>query len=174
VTAPLTSPAGAADTAEAAAEEYFDALHRADEPHAVGVACGLLDSGASGEDVLLRLVAPAQVRVGRLWQTGVWSVAQEHAASCIAERVVFAVGARTRSRGRRGHVVLSCLDGAWHALAARIVGEVLRMHDWKVTFLGAVPPIAYLVSFLHRDGPDVVAQACLADGHALLDHWTVP
>jgi hypothetical protein len=70
--------------------------------------------------------------------------------------------------------VLSCLDGEWHALAACIVGEVLRMHDWKVTFLGAVPPIAYLVSFLHRDGPDVVAQACLADGHALLDHWTVP
>src|SRR6185312_10920209 len=96
---PVTAPSDAATAARAeaaAAEEYFDALHRGDESQAIGVACGLLDSGTSAEDVLLRLVAPAQVRVGKLWQTGVWSIAQEHAASCIAERVVFAVGARTR------------------------------------------------------------------------------
>jgi methanogenic corrinoid protein MtbC1 len=172
VTAP--SDAATADRAEAAAaEEYFDALHRADEPHALGVARGLLDSGTSAEDVLLRLVAPAQVRVGTLWQTGVWSVAQEHAASFIAERVVFAVGARTRRRGRRGHVVLGCLDGEWHTLAARIVGEVLRLHDWQVTFLGASVPTAHLVSFLHHDGPDVVALSAATPIHLPAAHRTI-
>ena len=64
---------------------------------------------------------------------------------------------RARCAGGRGHVVLTCLDGEWHALAARIVGEVLRLHDWRVTFLGASVPPVHLVSFLHQQGPDVVA-----------------
>ena len=91
MTAPPTIAPTVADSAEAAAEEYFDALHRADELHAVDLVNGLLDAGISGEDILLRLVAPAQVRIGLLWQTGGWTVAQEHAATCIAERVVVTV-----------------------------------------------------------------------------------
>ena len=123
MTAPPWVVPPVADPVESGAEEYFDALLRADETRAVERATGLLAGGVSGEDVLLRLVAPAQVRIGLLWQTGAWSVAQEHATTCIAERVVFAVGALTRSRGDRDHVVLGCLDGEWHVLAARMVGE---------------------------------------------------
>src|SRR3712207_7094162 len=46
----------------------------------------------------------------------------------------------TLFRSERGHVVVACLDGEWHALAARIVAEVLRVHGWRVTFLGASVP----------------------------------
>jgi methanogenic corrinoid protein MtbC1 len=172
----VTAPATSAPADSAVAEEYFDALHRADEAHAVDLACGLLDAGLSVDDVLLRLVVPAQTRVGLMWQTGRWNVAQEHAATCIAERVVGTVGARTRQRrraGRRGHVVLGCLDGEWHALAARIVGEVLRAHDWTVTFLGASVPPTHLVSFLHQHGPDVVALSAAAPIHLPAAHRTI-
>ena len=34
---------------------------------------------------------------------------------------------------------------------------MLRLHDWRVTFLGASVPPVHLVSFLHQHGPDVVA-----------------
>jgi methanogenic corrinoid protein MtbC1 len=161
------------DAVEGVAEEYFDALRRADEADAVELVSRLLDAGTAAEDVLLRLVAPTQARVGLLWQTGRWSVAQEHAATCIAERVVAAVGARTRRTRPRGHVVLACLDGEWHALAARIVGEVLRLHDWKVTFLGASVPPTHLVSFLHQHGPDVVALSAAAPIHLPAAHRTI-
>lgn len=176
MTAPptLVPPVGAPpDGARAAAEEYFDALHRADELHAVDLVAGLLDAGVPGEDVLLRLVAPAQVRIGLLWQTGEWSVAQEHAATCIAERVVGTVALRTRRAGRRGRVVLGCLDGEWHALAGRILGEVLRMHDWTVTYLGASVPPTQLVSFVHQYGPDVVALSAAVPTHLPVAHRTI-
>jgi methanogenic corrinoid protein MtbC1 len=158
--APLSASGSASTSAEAvraAADEYLDALGRGDELRAVELVTGLLDAGSSPQELLLELVTPAQMCVGELWESGRWSVAQEHAATCIAERVVAAVGARTRRTGSRGHVVLSCLDGEWHALTARIVGEVLKLHDWRVTFLGASVPPVHLVSFLHQHGPDVVA-----------------
>jgi methanogenic corrinoid protein MtbC1 len=163
--------AGAPDAATE--EEFFDALERADEVHAVDLVTRLLDAGGSAEDVLLRLVVPTQERVGELWRTGEWSVAQEHAATCINERVVAAVGARTRTRGRQGHVVVACLDGEWHALPARILGEVLRLHDWQVTFLGASVPPVHLVSFLHQQGPDVVALSAALPIHLPAAHRTI-
>jgi methanogenic corrinoid protein MtbC1 len=173
VTAPPTSAPATADPAAAVAEQYFDALQRADEADAVDLACGLLDSGLSAAEVLLRLVVPAQTQVGVMWQTGRWNVAQEHAATCIAERVVDTVGARTRRGGGRGHVVLGCLDGEWHALAARIVGEVLRSHGWSVTFLGASVPPTHLVSFLQQHGPDVVALSAATPIHLPVAHRTI-
>ncbi len=156
-----------------AADEFFDALRRADAEHAVDLAVGLVERGAPAERALLDLVAPAQERVGRLWQRGKWSVAQEHAATCINEHVVAAVGAATRGLGDRGHVVLGCLDGEWHALPARIVSEVLRLHGWRVTFLGASVPSVHLIAYLHEHGPDVVAVSCALPIHLPTAHQTI-
>jgi len=156
-----------------ASDGFFDALRRADAQHAVDLAIGLVERGAPAERVLLDLVAPAQERVGRLWQSGQWSVAQEHAATCINEHVVAAVGAATRGRGDRGLVVLGCLDGEWHTLPARIVSEVLRLHGWRVTFLGPSVPSAHLIAYLHEHGPDIVAVSCALPIHLPTAHQTI-
>ena len=70
---------------------YLGCLDAADEYAAVDIALGLIDAGASAKDVLLGVVAPAQAQVGSWWQRNEWSVAQEHAATHISERVVAAV-----------------------------------------------------------------------------------
>jgi methanogenic corrinoid protein MtbC1 len=147
------------------ADDFFDALAAADEWRAVDVAVGLTAAGIPVEQVLLDLVAPAQERVGLLWQAGAWSVAREHAATCISERVIGAVTERGASRGERGHVVLSCVAGEWHSLPARLAGEVLRCAGWRVTFLGAGVPSGQVVSYIHEQGPDVVALSCMMAVH---------
>ncbi len=155
------------------ADEFFDALTRADEQWALDLAADLVRAGTPVTEVLLALVGPAQQRVGLLWQGGEWSVAREHAATCINERVVAVVGGLARGTGERGHVVLGCLDGEWHALPARIVGEVLRQHGWRVTFLGASVPTPHLISYLHEQGPDVVAVSCALPVHLPGAHRTI-
>lgn len=62
---------------------------------------------------------------------------------------------------RRGHVVVACVEGEWHALAARIVAEVVRDAGWRVTFLGASVPGRHLVTYLHQTGPDAVLLSCV-------------
>jgi methanogenic corrinoid protein MtbC1 len=140
---------------------YLDHLERVDGEAAVALALGLLDDGVSPVDVLVDLVAVAQREVGRRWLTGRWNVAQEHAATHLSERVVDAVAGRSRTAATRGSVVLACVDGEWHALAARLVAEVIRLHGWRVAFLGASVPPRRLVSHLHRTGPDAVLLSCV-------------
>ncbi|GAA4702920.1 cobalamin-dependent protein [Pseudonocardia yuanmonensis] len=152
--------------------EFMAALGRADEDAAVALALGLVDAGVPAGEVLLGLVAGTQEEVGLRWQRGEWSVAQEHAATAVNERVVAAVGRRTPP-GTRGHVVLACLDGEWHALPGRIVAEVLRLAGWYVTFLGASVPAGELVSYLHQEGPDVVAVSCALPVHLPAAHRTI-
>ncbi|MER6594512.1 cobalamin-dependent protein, partial [Micromonospora purpureochromogenes] len=155
----MTAPTTQADPAQAY-PEFLDALEEADEYGAIDVAVRLLDGGVLVERVLLDLVAPAQSEVGERWVRNEWSVAQEHAATHISERVVAAVAAHANPRPIRGRVVVACMDGEWHALPPRLVAEVLRLRGWQVTFLGASVPAAHLVSYLHRHDAHAVALAC--------------
>ncbi|MEU8300609.1 cobalamin-dependent protein [Micromonospora sp. NPDC048909] len=139
---------------------YLDSLAEADEYAAIELALGLLERGVPAERVLLNLVAPAQSEVGERWARNEWSVAQEHAATHISERVVAAVAGHANPRPTRGRIVVACMDGEWHALPPRLVAEVLRLRGWQVTFLGASVPAAHLVSYLHRYDADAVALAC--------------
>ncbi|MEV4535477.1 cobalamin B12-binding domain-containing protein [Asanoa sp. NPDC049518] len=145
---------------ESAYPRYLHCLDLADENGAIDVALSLLDAGVPAERVLLSLVAPAQAQVGEWWQRNEWSVAQEHAATHVSERVVAAVAIAARTRPTRERVVVACLDGEWHALPARLVAEVLRLDGWDVTFLGASVPSPHLVSYLHRHDPRAVLLAC--------------
>ncbi|MFC0101101.1 B12-binding domain-containing protein [Micromonospora marina] len=139
---------------------YLKCLADADESAAVATARGLLEAGVPAERVLLELVAPAQAEVGERWARNEWSVAEEHAATHISERVVAAVAAYADPRPTRGRIVMACMDGEWHALPARLVAEVLRLRGWQVVFLGASVPAAHLVSYLHRYDAEAVALAC--------------
>ncbi|WP_434741445.1 cobalamin B12-binding domain-containing protein [Micromonospora sp. SH-82] len=149
------------DRLPAVVEGYLEAVDRADRETAVGLALGLLDTGWSAADVLVDLVAAAQREIGLRWQTGRWSIAQEHAATHVSDLVVSAVASRTPVPTPRGHAVMACVEGEWHALAARIVAETVRAAGWRVTFLGASVPARHLVSYLHQTGPDMVLLSCV-------------
>ncbi|MGC5052252.1 cobalamin B12-binding domain-containing protein [Micromonospora sp. DT48] len=140
-------------------QDYLHCLAEADEYGAIEVARGLLATGVAADRVLLELVAPAQAEVGERWARNEWSVAQEHAATHISERVVAAVAAYADVRPTRPRIVVACMDGEWHALPARLVAEVLRLRGWQVTFLGASVPAAHLMSYLHRYDAHAVALA---------------
>ncbi|MDI1463480.1 cobalamin-dependent protein [Catellatospora sp. KI3] len=152
-------------TAAVSAEDrahYFELVGHGAEVPAVDFALALSERDVAPQDILLDLVVPTQARIGDLWARNEWSVAQEHAATHISDQVVAALATRRRAEhaGRRGVLVVACVDGEWHALPARLFAEVMRWDGWDVRFLGASVPTPHLVSYLHRHGPDVVAVSC--------------
>lgn len=151
---------GISDEVRAAFDRY---LTDADEKAAVALTVRLVEESGSAEQVLLDLVAPAQVAVGARWAAGEWTVAQEHAATHISQRAVAAVAVAARrpvDTAIAGGIVVACSDGEWHTLAARILSEVLRLRGFHVRFLGGHVSPARLISDLHMNGPDVVALSC--------------
>ncbi|ABK73831.1 cobalamin B12-binding domain-containing protein [Mycolicibacterium smegmatis] len=155
---PVTDPA----VVESLRDRLWDAVIEADEDAAVDVVFGALEDGVPGEDLLLDVIAAVQRRVGVEWADNRLTVAAEHAATAINDRVIAALVrhpavARQTTTGR---VAVACADGEWHALPARLLAEVLRLRGWRVDFLGAQVPTPHLIAHLHQHGPDAVALSC--------------
>ncbi|MEU0336719.1 cobalamin B12-binding domain-containing protein [Streptomyces sp. NPDC006193] len=147
------------------AGELWQAVAHGDEYAAVEIAHGALADGVGEETLLLDVIAAVQDRVGREWAAARLTVAQEHAATAVSDRVITAlVQGRRRETGPgravRGRVTVCCAAGEWHALPARLVAEVLRLRGWRVDHLGAHTPTPHLVAHLHRTGSEAVLLSC--------------
>ncbi|MEW1693271.1 B12-binding domain-containing protein [Streptomyces sp. NPDC091265] len=141
-------------------DQLWSAVTQRDEFAAADLVLGALDNGMDAESALLDVIAPVQLKVGAEWAANRLTVAQEHAASAIAERVVAALAHHSGARHttpRLGRVTVACVEQEWHVLPARLLAEVLALRGWEVDFLGAQVPTAHLVSHLHSSGADVVA-----------------
>ncbi|MEV5710360.1 cobalamin-dependent protein, partial [Actinoallomurus sp. NPDC052274] len=144
---------------EAVSDRLWDAVREGDEYTAVDVVLSAVDAGLDAESALLDVIAPVQARVGAEWAANRISVAREHTATAINDRVVAALAhhASAPRRPRRGRITVACVDGEWHALPARLLAETLRLRGWHVDFLGAQVPVPHLIDHLHRTGPDALA-----------------
>lgn len=143
-------------------ERLWGAVIDGDEYAAGATVFSALDAGMSPEHVLLEVIAPVQRRIGTEWAANRISVAQEHAATAINDRVIAALAHHSSAQREvtAGRVTVACVDGEWHALPARLFAEVLRLRGWHVDFLGAQVPTPHLIGYLHQHSPDVVALSC--------------
>jgi len=123
--------------------------------------CAALVAGGLPLDSLVdQGLAPAMAQVGQLWETAVWSVADEHVATAVAESALSAAAAERAAPRRHGEVVVACVEGDWHSLPSRMAAEVLVAHGWSVRFLGASHPTSLLVEHLSRHRPEAVLLSC--------------
>ena len=146
---------------------YLAALSSGNRRAATGQALSVLAAGAGLEDVVLRLVLPAQVEVGRRWQHAEWTVAQEHRATALSEAAMAAV-AHAVDEDRRGpqddasgvRLVVACAEGDWHGICAVAVGHVLAARGWDVEVLAPSVPADDLQAHLAATQPLAVALTC--------------
>ena len=141
-------------------DRFVELLEQADQPGAVGLVAGLAEQGAPPEALVLEVLAPAQREVGRRWEDGRWSVAQEHAATAVTDTALGLLALEAEPNGNGHHAVVACVEGEWHSLPARMAAEVLRLRGWHVTFLGGAVPADDLARYISAERPDVVGLSC--------------
>ena len=102
-----------------------------------------------------RVIAPALKRVGDDWATGEVSIAAEHRASAICERLI---AARTHQpQGRpRGIAVVTTPPGERHGLPALMATACLREDRWLVHHLAADLPVAEVTGLGREAGAGLV------------------
>jgi DNA-binding transcriptional MerR regulator len=86
------------------------------------------------------VVIPYLQELGKRWERGSATVAQEHFASNILRGRLLGL---TRDWDGRGDpaVVLACVPGELHDLGLLIFGLLVARRGWRVTFLGADTPL---------------------------------
>ena len=136
-----------------------DRFTAGDEPGAWSLIERARVSGASPEDIHLKLIAPVLLAIGDAWIGGELDIAAEHRASGVATRVIGRLGPSFARRGRtRGTVVIGGAAGDHHSIPLAILGDILRGRGLAVVELGAnTPPDSFVQSAREHD--DVIAVA---------------
>lgn len=101
------------------------------------------------ERALATVVFPVLRRVGELWESGAFSVAQEHLLSAAVRARLERLLADARAPVR-GTTVLACAPGELHDIGLLTIAVALRADGWRVTYLGASTPIADALTFAGR------------------------
>jgi MerR family transcriptional regulator, light-induced transcriptional regulator len=141
------------------AEAYTDAMRVGDPAAAMVVIDEGQSAGLSAVAIQARVIAPAMRAVGVLWERGVVTVAEEHLATAVSDRVLTSLYPGLLRRVRRGGdtVVVAAVHGEHHVLGLRMVADVFEAYGFDVRFLGADVPESSLIAWVQEHRPAAVA-----------------
>lgn len=115
----------------------------------------LHDGGVPLVELCDELIAPVLVRIGDGWHQGRVSVAQEHRATAICERLLARISSHPRGRPR-GTAIVTAAPGDEHGFPSAMAAMALRDDRWRVHHLGTRMPVDDLVAFAAEVDADLV------------------
>lgn len=150
------------DLARDAARRYGEAAlaGRAEEAEKIALDC--LVGGMSVVTLYERVISPAMVLIGELWEAGEMTIVDEHLASALNMKVmasVYGMGLAARPIREVGRVLLAGVEGDRHGVGIRMAGDVLELAGFEVLYLGENVPTEQIVRSVDANRPDIVAIA---------------
>ena len=134
----------------------WEALERrmraGDAPGAWWLVESRLGGGLDPAGVLTEMVVPALRSIGDRWAQEDVTIAEEHRATLVAQRIVGRLGLQFGRRGKdRGTVALAAPAGDLHTLPVSIVADLLRWRGFDVLELGGNTPAETLGEAVARE-----------------------
>ncbi|HZT64458.1 MAG TPA: B12-binding domain-containing protein [Acidimicrobiales bacterium] len=136
-------------------ERFTDLLLAGDELGARAVVERLAHGGVQPVQLMDSLLAPSLRRIGQAWEEGSASVAVEHRATSVCERLIARLSVHPRGRPR-GVCLVATPPGERHSLPAAMAAIALRANRWQVHHLGADVPAADLLELATTVGADLL------------------
>ena len=136
------------------------ALERFDEPDANAILDDAL-TRFTVDAVVDRIALPAMREIGRRWESGEISIAQEHFATGVLRGRMLALG-RNWGAGIGPLALLACPPGERHDIGLIAFGLVLRERGWRIAFLGPDTPIETILDAAARLDPAAIVLAAVA------------
>jgi DNA-binding transcriptional MerR regulator len=129
-----------------------------------GAAQAVLDTlfaGATLDAGLSEVIVPYLHELGRRWEAGEASVAEEHFASGVLRGRLLGL-ARGWGRGLGPRVLLACAPGEQHDLALIAFGLALRARGWRVGYLGQDTPLESIENAAEAFAPAFVVVSSVS------------
>jgi MerR family transcriptional regulator, light-induced transcriptional regulator len=155
-------------TSDVVLSEYVAGLRAGDRRRAIGA---ITDGRAKGLDLrtlYLSVLQPALREVGRLWECGEMTVAQEHLATAITQTVMSRLAIEQPLPSAEGPTVIAaCVDAERHALGLRMLCDLLELEGWTAIYLGATVPARDLIKMIAERRPRALALSVSLTPHLL-------
>ncbi|MEX1217997.1 MAG: B12-binding domain-containing protein [Acidimicrobiales bacterium] len=118
-----------------------DRLVVGDEAGAWSVIEASMASGVTPTEIYLEVLAPALAAIGAGWAIGEVTIAEEHRATTVTNRLIGRLGPRFNRAGRtRGTIVIGAVAGDHHAVPIAMAADLIRGQGFSVMDLGADSP----------------------------------
>jgi methanogenic corrinoid protein MtbC1 len=140
------------------------ALLAGDAPGARSVLQKAIRQGATLPEVFVGVIQPALYEIGRRWEDGRISAAQEHLASALVSRLLAGLDDSGPSRDDRVAVVTTAPTET-HEFGAWMVADILRNEGWTVHFLGSQLPADETIRFVKSVNPGLLAVSTTLEIH---------
>ncbi len=152
---------------EGPARDYLRATLEGRRDDAVRLVREAMLADVSVADIMLEILQPAQVALGRLWERGEITVAHEHYTTAITQLSMSLLYPRLVSNrpvlGRS--LVATCVGNERHDLGIRMVSDLLEQEGWRTAYLGGDVPHADVVETVAQHRADVLAVSATMAGH---------
>jgi methanogenic corrinoid protein MtbC1 len=155
-------------TADEVRADYIAGLVAGDRRRAMAVVEAGRAAGLGLRDIYLSVLQPALREVGRLWETGAMTVAQEHLATAITQTIMSRLaGEHFRDNDGGPMLIAACVDSERHAVGLRMICDLLELEGWNPVYLGASVPTPDLVRMVGERRPRAVALSVSLPPHLL-------
>lgn len=142
---------------EATYAAYLEALLAGDRAACARIVAGLTADAVDLKLLYVDLFQRALYDVGEQWAQQQISVAVEHLATAITERLIADVQPTLFSGAPHGRsAVIACVADEYHQLGARMIADFCEMRGWRGHFLGANTPVADLMHLLATRQPTIL------------------
>ena len=108
------------------------------------------------------VAAPFLRSVGDAWHAGTLSVAQEHLATAVVQRIVNETAPLLTGAGGKPTIVIATLEGERHANGALMAAAIAASEGWKVIYLGADLPATEIAGMATQTKARAVAISMVA------------
>jgi MerR family transcriptional regulator, light-induced transcriptional regulator len=139
------------------ASAYLESVVKGDRVQAQETIKDAINKGLSLKDVYLKVFQSTQYEMGRLWQQGQVSVAEEHHMTEVTQEMMSKLKSDAPSSSRKkGHLVVTSVGNEMHNMGPRMVSDFLEMDGWAVIFLGANTPHQDVLSILKKQNASML------------------
>jgi methanogenic corrinoid protein MtbC1 len=106
------------------------------------------------ESFYTKVITPAMYDVGKQWEVGAISIAQEHLATSIVMRVIASLYATfSLVDTHKGKAIVTSCVNEYHEIGARILADLFELDGWDIQYLGANTPTDELIKMIEEERP---------------------
>lgn len=114
----------------------------------------------------VRVIQPAMVELGQLWQTNRVTVAQEHLVTAVTQNVLARAYMHAHFAAPLGRKALfAAVEGNHHILGLRILSDAFETSGWDATYLGGDVPTTDLLRYVDTAHPDILGLSLSMPWH---------
>lgn len=148
------------------ADRYLKTLLSSDRHAASELILASAAQGMSVMDIYLHVFQPAQLEIGRLWQTNQVSVAQEHYCTAVTQMIMSQLYPQILASEKNGQtVVATSVSQELHEIGIRMVADSLEFSGWDAYYLGANTPASSIIRTIQEKRAGLIAISATIPMH---------